>query len=540
MDSGNPQILLFFLLLLLVRYSCLSCIPLAKGRTGSPSSYPFLLPDCDLILPNRPSTRLFGSFFANVISEWEPADDQSGNLKSSDLQVAKMSSSAFTMAHRMSLAKITLKYKAGVVTTKNYTWNTSSNTASVQNNGTTNVMASNSFSTTSPNVKPYYHTTENNQEFYYYVAKYDEKPQLIDNDATEYQKWTSAIIIQNASSQALGKGNYAAFTATSRAENRAWCYYVAKFPYAGKYQQFSVPLAGTYSLECWGAQGGDSRESALGNIGEGGKGGYVKGSISLGSSDVLYVYVGNKPAVNTTYDTSAKWTNGGTTDTGVFLFNGGGEASSRNNIDTSCGGGASDVRTVKHTGSDGWSGAGSLNSRIIVAGAGGGGQGYQGTTRPDNHPTAGGAGGGLIGYDGSESDTPDNGGTIPTGGTQTSGGIRDKATTWTGHDGGFGYGGNGEHTYFGGGGGSGWYGGGGGGSAYHVSAGGGGSSFISGHPGCTTITGYVFISGTTQMIDGHGKEWTRADQTTGGNTVGIPSKPITTNDGYARITFVSE
>ena len=314
--------------------------------------------------------------------------------------------------------------------------------------------------------------------------------------------------------------------------------------YHGTYLTFTVPFTGTYTIECWGAQGGNTQDSN----GPGGKGGYVKGTISLNLSDVLYIYIGSQPSSNNSYNTAAKYYATVYTDThydtGVSLFNGGGAASFVR-LETCCGGGATDVRVIKHTGSDGWSGDGSLKSRIIVAGAGGGGQAYN--TNSTNTATPGGAAGGLTGYDGSVSGSLNGGGTLPTGGTQTSGGIRDQHPTWTGHDGGFGFGGQGEYYHYGGGGGSGWYGGGGGGSGSYVTAGAGGSSFISGMTGCNgwdnelnkhagagkpskILVGGVykkFTFGSTEMIDG-AHSMPKPDGT--GNETGH------TGHGYCRIT----
>ena len=475
------------------------------------------------------------------------------------------SSSAFAMTHRMSLAKITLKYKAGVVTTKNYTWNTSSGTASIQNSGTTNVMASKSFSTTSSYVKPYYHTTESNQEIYYYVAKYNEKPQLIDNDATEYKKWTSAITIQNASSQALGKGNYAAFTATSRAENRAWCYYVGTFSYASSAQKFTTPIAGSYQIECWGASGGTVQATGKKEI-RGGYGAYTKGTIQLTASKDIYVYTGEMSAKNT--------------NNSSLTFNGGGGSYGHDNSTTEIdgrGGGATDVSVNNGV----WNSDTHKYSRIMVAGAGGGATTYETSYTGDG---TGGNAGGLNGYPGNLSYA------IPTsnwptskewasnpsvvrlaqGGTQTAGGLcwyfsgTSTSNHGGGQNGGFGYGGTGTNEYpgFNPGGGSGWYGGGSSGVVTAlVGTGAGGSSFISNHPGCVSHASYrgsatnivkyqnveyKFESGTTQMIDGSGHAWTSSTAESGYTLMPNPSGGSYgsgvghTGNGYARITFVSE
>ena len=298
--------------------------------------------------------------------------------------------------------------------------------------------------------------------------------------------------------------------------------------YHGTYLKFTMPFTGTYTIECWGASGGDGDPSRA--VCYGGRGGYVKGSINLSKDDVLYIYIGNQG------------TRGSDTP-----FNGGG-LSEHTWYPSSDGGGATDVRIVKHTGSDGWSGVSSLRSRIMVAAGGGGIVGA----------LDGGAAGGLEGYRGNYSSATDY--SYPTGGTQTSGGVRDNYNsgitdyiTYPSTDGGFGYGGNGQGVgnpsrYWGGGaGGSGWYGGGGGNNYHHYSSGAGGSSFISGMTGCNgwdneindhagtskpsnILVGGVykkFTFGSTEMIDG-AHSMPKPDGT--GNETGH------TGHGYCRIT----
>lgn len=115
----------------------------------------------------------------------------------------------------------------------------------------------------------------------------------------------------------------------------------------------------------------------------------------------------------------------------------------------------------------------SLQSRIIVAG-GGGGQGSNSWA----YDTFGGAGGGLTGAQG---DSTYHSGTGGYGGTQTAGGSGGGGRSYTGASGTFGLGGRGGNGTAGAGG-AGWYGGGGGGysgydSKHWVAGGGGGSSY---------------------------------------------------------------
>lgn len=186
--------------------------------------------------------------------------------------------------------------------------------------------------------------------------------------------------------------------------------------------------SGTYKLETWGAQGGNS----------GGMGGYSSGNIALNGMEKLYFYVGGS---------------GGKGDDAGF--NGGGTTGATGGA----GGGATDIRI----GSD------SLFARVIVAGGGGG--------RGKDNCAIGGAGGGSIGIG---NNSQKSCGTQAGGGTQTSGGNAgiyheiNGATSGT-----FGIGGNAsDGIYDGGAGGGGWYGGGAGTSSDWSNGGGGGSGFV--------------------------------------------------------------
>lgn len=194
-------------------------------------------------------------------------------------------------------------------------------------------------------------------------------------------------------------------------------------------QEYIVPFgqAGWYKIELWGAAGASSSSA------QGGSGAYTSGIIYLEENTLLFFYVGGKGSGR----------NGGA--------NGGGAG----NGDGRGGGGATDVRLVGGA----WNNTDSLNSRIMVAGGGGG---AYNTLAGQNAAT-------LEGY--APSNTNDG-----KSGTQISGG----ASTQTNADaqGQKGIGGKG---YSGGsGGGAGYYGGGGGKSNR---LGGGGSSFIAGYAG---------------------------------------------------------
>ena len=296
------------------------------------------------------------------------------------------------------------------------------------------------------------------------------------------------------------------------------------FAYNGTYQTFRAPVNGTYTIQLWGAEGG-------GNAG--GKGGYVRGDITLEKDDILYIYVGQHYPHGVTY---------------ASAFNGGGLVQAEPGTSYglpnrySTGGGATDVRLV----SGNWNNFESLKSRIMVAGGGGGG--YE-----NYNYLYGGAGGGLKGSNGTMGSS--GGVTISYGGTQISGGQGGTGTNTNGFPGGFGYGGSATKKYLAAGGG-GYYGGGTSGvSNSTAGTGAGGSSFISGHNGCNAIdeasiqsqiihtgqsnhySGYTFTN--TKMVDGNGYNWT----TVKSSYTGMPSYSsygtMTGNsgNGYARITL---
>ena len=270
-----------------------------------------------------------------------------------------------------------------------------------------------------------------------------------------------------------------------------------------------APKANTYKIECWGASGGFLYQPIS-------FGGYVSGNIALGSTKILYLYLGF----------SGKKTN--EVYINQYVFNYGWE-------NYQCdGGGSSDVRLVYGD----WDNTSSLTSRIMVAGGGGASGGLNGS---DSGNPTGGAAGGLTGYQGGtcishkiESHPGSHGGGQTSGFAfgiaQNKNEIHSPSYVIVG-------GGNGywsgskvindhktpETTYSG------------------VAGSGGGSSFISGHNGCLAIksatdlsssgqsvhySGYKFTD--TVMIDGQGYLWTTSRQ----SKVGMPSPTGGTEYGH--------
>jgi hypothetical protein len=221
---------------------------------------------------------------------------------------------------------------------------------------------------------------------------------------------------------------------------------VIDFDYTGAVQSVTLN-AGTYTLECWGAQGGYRSSSSYG-----GAGGYSIGTLSLSSKTTLYIYVGGSGNSVTSANSSGYYPGG---------FNGGGYRNTYKG-----GGGATDIRI----------GTDSLYSRVIVAGGGGsdGSSSQSGGYAGGTSGARGSFGYGSYGYGGNQTATYSSLNAIASQGTNNN--SSDCAA-------GFGFGGFGCYyaSGYGGAGGGGWYGGQGtypDGSGDDDGGGGGGSGYV--------------------------------------------------------------
>ncbi len=139
------------------------------------------------------------------------------------------------------------------------------------------------------------------------------------------------------------------------------------------YQTWTVPFTATYSIEVWGAQGGNH------NFGAGGQGARVKGDFDLVQGDVLQILVGQKGKDGTAYDVGG---GGGTfvvrdDDTPLIIAGGGGGAGN-------CGGGFNLAQMIgKALAGDGTGGTGSNDGNYCgCGGAGSPGGGFSSDGMP--------------------------------------------------------------------------------------------------------------------------------------------------------------
>ncbi len=310
------------------------------------------------------------------------------------------------------------------------------------------------------------------------------------------------------------------------------------FEYTGDVQTFTAPIDAYYQIELWGAQGGNASDTYIG-----GKGAYTKGTIFLKKDTNLYIYVGAtgnrnlKFISDTVTDSAVNYTWPRKYYQGDIMFNSGTYSSAQETGYGMSGGGATDIRLVNGN----WDNFDSLKSRIMVASGGSGACTYFRSSNGVPGGALSGIDGSVLGVDGRVID-----GSIPTGGTQTSGGVKGTGKfTATSTNGTFGKGGQGVFGTSSGG--AGYY---GGGAASHggstVGIGGSGSSFISGYEGCDAISeistesniihtgqsvhysGYKFEYG--EMIAGDSE----MPNYEGGTMIG------NAGNGHAKITIVSE
>ncbi|MDV3120836.1 fimbrillin family protein [Segatella copri] len=438
------------------------------------------------------------TFFADKISKWNPAQDQSSALLSQDLQVATgvvgqdASTLKFSMEHSMGLAVLNLESKSIAKTRRfknnSYTYYYPNLTGRVttmptkdtdytDDTATEPVSASTAFSGYIP-----YKTSTANRYLQIVKPSTDISFKASDELGKPRSAWgtLTPYTFNVAKNKAVSKN----------IKTDADFYYLARvYTCTQSVEEFTAPYTGTYKLQCWGAQGGSvqlSHETGKPFAG-GGKGGYSYGDANLTEGKVLYVYVGGTPAPQTKM-TSDCYLEGG--------YNGGGHAFwwQDDNINNGAGGGATHIASVTGLLSKL---SQNKNDIYMVAGAGGG-SATDGTTSGTQN---GGYGGGSKGGDGVMSGN--HHGYRGLGGTDTApGNSIASPSPLTDYNPGpnnpaaFGKGGYGYHGAGGAGGGAGLYGG--GGATVWCSAG-GGSGYVN-----SLLTNAKTIAGDTDFPSPNG------------------------------------
>lgn len=247
-------------------------------------------------------------FFEDMITNWNPVKEQNTKdvLLSQDLQVGEgvidndASTLTFNMAHSMGLAVLNLKSKdvpeKRTFTTNNFTYYhtelkgrvTTEPAASEYTDATTkqSVEASTEFNGNIPFL------TQATDKRYVQIVKPNVAATF--KAADETKKPRTAWGILKSYSFNVEKNQVVAKDITSDAD----FYYLARlFSYKGSTESFTVPVDGTYTLECWGA--GHS------------KGGKSQGDYQAPKNQILYICVGGKGTVGDRVNAGAGGYNGG-------------------------------------------------------------------------------------------------------------------------------------------------------------------------------------------------------------------------------------
>ena len=230
-------------------------------------------------------------FFKDMITNWTPVKEQKTEevLLSQDLQVAEgvidgdAATLTFNMAHSMGLAVLNLKSKEVPVKrtfkTNNFTYYhtelegrvTTEPAASEYTDATAkqSVEASTEFNGNIPFM------AQTTDKRYVQIVKPNVPATFKAEDETDKPRTAWGIL--KSYSFNLDKNQVVAKDITSDAD----FYYLARlFSFKGSTESFTVPVDGTYTLECWGA--GENQ------------GGKSKGDYQAPKNQVLYICVGGK------------------------------------------------------------------------------------------------------------------------------------------------------------------------------------------------------------------------------------------------------
>ena len=160
---------------------------------------------------------------------------------------------------------------------------------------------------------------------------------------------------------------------------------IRNYSYTGAVQAFTAPIAGTYTLEVWGAQGGNRPHHE--QTGYGGKGGYATCQTTLSAGETVFIYVGGQ---GETVPDDNHWNNGAG---GAGGWNGGGAGGcgAGTHSGSAGGGGATHISKVDNQiiGSGSGQCASLVGTGFIIVAGGGGGSGHPATDAGDGGGVSG-------------------------------------------------------------------------------------------------------------------------------------------------------
>ena len=249
---------------------------------------------------NAAATNTATDFFANTISNWNPATNQSSELLSQDLQVAKgevasdASTLTFLMEHSMGLAVLNLTSKDIAKTRRfknnNYTYyypdlpgrvttKPTKDTDYTDDATKQSVSASTAFSGYIP-----YKTSTANRYLQIVKPSTNISFKASDESGKPRSAWGTLThyTFNVAKNDAMSKN----------IKTDADFYYLARvYTCTQKVEEFTTPIDGDYKLECWGSQGG-----TLQSFHVPGDGGYSVGWYESPANRILFICVGNHGA----------------------------------------------------------------------------------------------------------------------------------------------------------------------------------------------------------------------------------------------------
>lgn len=378
-------------------YACGTTFTKQSDGSWTPANKPFFnktSTSCDVYAYYGKSG---GSPVTNSTTSFSVAPDQTGeaDYKASDLMYATIASlqktkpiGSLTFAHLMAQIKVKITPVIDVTTINAVKIIGGHRTVALTMPGCTIGSTSGDLSTTQ-SITMYSSTTSGEVTYYALIP-----PQTISGDFLQIETDAGTVTYSLANIMTFSRGECYTFDLAVTKASKT-------FNYTGSEQTFEVPATGWYTIQAYGAEGGES----LYNMTEGttpksgGKGGYSSISYHLTKGETLYIYCGGKGG-NGTRNTGGTggWNGGGAGGKGytasVSPCGGGGGGATH--VATSAIGAISDGNSL-FTGTA--ANPTAISGLILVAAGGGGGSVLSCTA---------GAGGGTSGGRGTNTGNTDN------------------------------------------------------------------------------------------------------------------------------------